>query len=483
MVFSSLTFIYFFLPITIALYYLLHVCFKDQKKKVIAKNILLLIVSLIFYGWGGISYLLIIVSIIIINYLFARWIVSYRTKEDSKPNVQKALLIICLVLDLGVLFYFKYFNFMIDCINAIARADISVKKVVLPIGISFFTFQAISYIVDVYKGKSKCQKNILYLALYISFFPQLIAGPIIQYNSIEDQLENRHENLDQFVQGIIRFCFGLGKKVLIANSLAFVADKIFDNPTLLSTGSAWIGIIFYTFQILYDFSGYSDMAIGLGKMFGFEFTENFDNPYMSLSIAEFWRRWHISLGAWFREYIYIPLGGNRKGLALTCLNLFIVFLLTGIWHGANWTFILWGVIFGIFIVFERLWFGNVLKKNKIKFLNWIYTFVVVILLWVLFRSKDLGSAMNYYKMLFSFQSAIVPVNTFVSFQSVIACVFAVILMGPAQYLTKYIITKKNIVMNQNKVTYIKCGIGLAIMIFSIYSLTVNSYNPFIYFNF
>lgn len=479
MLFSSLTFIYYFLPIVIGLYFVLHFSIKNKKVSILCKNILLLISSLIFYAWGGVSYLLIIVSIILVNYVFSLLI----TKYDEKIKLRKAFLIIDLVLNLGILFYFKYFNFVAEMFINIAHADITLKTVVLPIGISFFTFQAISYTVDVYKKKSECQKNIIYLALYISFFPQLIAGPIVQYNSIEKQLDNREESLEKFVKGIVRFAFGLAKKVIIANTLAVVVDKIFGSQEMLNTGSAWIGIIFYTFQILYDFSGYSDMAIGLGKMFGFEFMENFDNPYMSLSIAEFWRRWHISLGAWFREYIYIPLGGNRKGLAITCINLFVVFLVTGIWHGANWTFILWGVGFGVFIVLERLFFGKILAKNPVKFLNWLYTFFIVVMLWVLFRSPDLGYAMRYYSYLFTIKRSSVNPTFFVTTQSFIALGFAVVFMGPAQYLWKFIVEKKNLKINQNISLYIKCGVGLLFIIVSIYMLTVNTYNPFIYFNF
>lgn len=479
MVFSSLTFIYYFLPIVIGGYFLIHLILRNKKCCILVKNIFLLVASLVFYAWGGVIYLAIIASIIVINFVFSLLFNYY----ENRQKIRKMLLILVLILNFGVLFYFKYFNFIAGAIISITKAQITLKEVVLPIGISFFTFQAISYTVDVYKGKSKCQKNILYLALYIAFFPQLIAGPIVQYNSIEEQLDTRKESLESFVQGAVRFGFGLAKKVIIANTLGLVVDKIFGNPDLLNTGAAWIGIVFYTFQILYDFSGYSDMAIGLGKMFGFEFMENFDNPYMSLSIAEFWRRWHISLGAWFREYIYIPMGGNRKGLAITCLNLFIVFLLTGIWHGANWTFIIWGVVFGVFIVLERLFFGKILAKNPIKFINWLYTFFVVMMLWVLFRAPDLGSAMNYYSYLFSPRVSSINPTFYATTQSFIALGLAVVFMGPIQYLWKHLTTKKNIKLNQNVILYIKCGVALVLAVVCIYLLTVNTYNPFIYFNF
>lgn len=392
MVFSSSIFIFVFLPLVLFLYYI-------SGKKL--KNYVLLLASLFFYSWGGVSYLKILIVSIIINYIFGILI------DDVRSNIKlrKIFLRLGIILNLALLFYYKYYDFTIENINEIFNTNYSIKNIVLPIGISFFTFQGMSYIIDIYRNDGKVNKNPFSVALYISLFPQLVAGPIIKYKTIDDQIRNRKESLEFFSYGINRFVIGLAKKVIIADILAGMADNIFnlyysgiDMPT------AWIGAICYTFQIYYDFSGYSDMAIGLGYMFGFEFMENFNYPYISKSITEFWRRWHISLSTWFKEYLYIPLGGNRRGNIY--FNLFVVFLVTGIWHGAAWTFILWGLWHGFFILIERAirnkeWYINVPRTIK-----YIVTMLIVILGWVLFRADNLEQAIGFIKTMFGFSKAI-----------------------------------------------------------------------------
>ena len=354
MVFSSPVFLLVFLPATLFFTLILPRRFQ---------NIMLLIASLFFYAWGGVSFSLIIVSSITINYIVGRQI----AKREGKKGAKNAL-ILGLVLNLLLLGIFKYANFIIDNLNVvfdwIHLEPVKMNSIYLPIGISFFTFQAISYIVDVYKKKTPAQKNLIDLALYISLFPQLIAGPIVRYHDIAKQLRNRIPGIKKFASGVERFILGLAKKVLIANTFALVADKIFALEIAeMSTSMAWLGAVAYTFQIYFDFSGYSDMAIGLGRMFGFEILENFNFPYISKSIREFWRRWHISLSNWFRDYLYIPLGGNRKTQGRVFLNLLIVFFLTGFWHGAAWNFVIWGLFHGLFLVIERVGFGVMFTFN------------------------------------------------------------------------------------------------------------------------
>ena len=362
MLFSSMIFLWVFLPIVLVINYAFNLIVKNHKLKMRLKNTFLLIASLFFYAWGGVYYLSIMICSIIINYV-GGYVIS-KLGNDKNIN-QKIVLIITVALNLLILGYFKYFNMLVVIIEQMMEHNdfvtfwhnilymkgtgaLGLKEVILPIGISFFTFQAMSYVIDVYRCDAKAQKNILDFGLYVALFPQLIAGPIVRYHDVALQINDRNETSDKFRRGIKRFCYGIGKKVLIANTFALVVDKIWSlDLSNIGSAIAILATISYTFQIYYDFSGYSDMAIGLGLMFGFEFKENFNYPYLSSSITDFWRRWHISLSTWFKEYVYIPLGGNRHGLFRTCLNLMIVFLLTGIWHGANFTFILWGIIYGI----------------------------------------------------------------------------------------------------------------------------------------
>uniref|UniRef100_UPI0035672563 MBOAT family O-acyltransferase n=1 Tax=Mariniphaga sediminis TaxID=1628158 RepID=UPI0035672563 len=366
MLFSSLTFIFIFLPVVLFVYYIVH-----PK----GKNIILMLASLFFYAWGGVSLTSVLLVSILGNYFFGRWINGVKRKNRI-PLVSG---VIFNVLMLGT---FKYGNFFVENINIIilkfGMKPFEAPGIILPLGISFFTFQALSYLIDVYRKETPVQKNLLYLALYISFFPQLIAGPIIRYNLLAPQLSKRMENIENFSAGVERFILGLVKKVIISNQFAIVAREAFQlSPEMLPQQIAWAGVICYSFQIYFDFAGYSDMAIGLGRMFGFRLPENFEYPYRSLSIREFWTRWHITLGAWLKNYLYIPLGGNRKGTTSTYFNLFVVFIICGLWHGANWNFLVWGLVHGIFMIFERAWFEEKVLKRTGKIFPVIYTFFIV----------------------------------------------------------------------------------------------------------
>ena len=480
MVFSSLTFLWIFLPLVLAVNYLFSFI-KKEDVKFLCKNINLLIASLVFYAWGGLTYLLVMLASIIGNYLFALWIDRAKTKENPSKKSAKCGFILAIIFNLGLLFYFKYTNFFVGIIESIAHGDFGLREVVLPIGISFFTFQAMSYVIDVYLEKVSCQKNFLLLALYVSLFPQLIAGPIVKYQEIEHQLQSRQENLDNFVYGIKRFLYGLAKKVIVANACGQVAETVFGSElSVLGTGMAWLGLVCYTVQIYFDFSGYSDMAIGLGRMFGFSFNENFNYPYTSLSITEFWRRWHISLSSWFREYVYIPLGGNRKGKWRTLLNLFIVFLLTGIWHGANYTFILWGVFYGVIIVLERLFFKKLLDKNKFKPLNWIYTMLVVMLLWVFFRADNVEYAFGFVGKLFDFSHGTLILPQIIDLWGCCVLVVGIALCG---FVQRALEKPYNNIKAKTWVFWVDFALQICLYLLCITLLMNDSFNPFIYFQF
>ena len=386
MLFSSLIFLFIFLPTTILIYYI-------SPRKL--KNITLLVFSLFFYGYGEPKYLVVMLFSIVVNYLSGILIHIFR---GSKAKL-KLVLIATVILNLGIIGYYKYADFVISNLNAGLGISIPIMNIVMPIGISFFTFQGMSYVIDVYRGQGAVQKNPLNVALYISLFPQLIAGPIVRYETVAEQINHRKETLDDFTYGIERFILGLSKKVLIANSVGLIADEIFNSPLKeMSTLLAWIGILSYTFQIYFDFSGYSDMAIGLGNIFGFKFMENFNYPYISKSITEFWRRWHISLSTWFRDYVYIPLGGNRVSSIKFLRNIIVVWFLTGLWHGAAWNFVAWGLYYGILLIVEKFIIGKYIKKLPNIFQH-SYTMAFVILGWLLFRSESLSYAFEYFKIM------------------------------------------------------------------------------------
>ncbi len=412
MLFSSMIFLWAFLPAVILIYFLINVLpVRDGVLKIRLQNSFLLLASFFFYAWGGIYYLAIMIFTIIADYTGA--LLMDKAAEEKK---RRLIMVGILAVNIAILFFFKYFNMVINIIEAVmAPGDrgvlvsvfalegtgaLGLPEIVLPIGISFFTFQAMSYVVDVYRRKCDVQKDMLDFALYISLFPQLIAGPIVQYSDIEKQLRGRQESFDGCSAGVKRFCYGLAKKVMIANSLAECADSIWASDIgSLGTATAFLGAVCYTLQIYYDFSGYSDMAIGLGKMFGFEFRENFNYPYTSLSVREFWRRWHISLSTWFRDYVYIPLGGNRRGKGRQLLNLLIVWTLTGIWHGASWNFLFWGLYYALLLILEKVFLYDRLQ-NSPAWLGHVYAMILVVVGWVLFSVEDLSSCLVYLRSMF-----------------------------------------------------------------------------------
>ena len=388
MVFSSLMFLFRFLPVVLVLYFLV-------PRKI--KNSVLFFASLIFYAWGEPIYVILMLFSTIVDYTHGRFVYTLKQKNEMK----KARLVVAssMIINLALLGFFKYADFIIGNLNLIPGIEIPLLKLALPIGISFYTFQTMSYTVDIYRGDALPQKNIISFGAYVALFPQLIAGPIVQYNTVAEQLEGRKETMDSFAEGVMRFMSGLGKKVLLANNIGLLWDMISVRPSgEVPVLLAWLGITAYAFQIYFDFSGYSDMAIGLGKMLGFHFLENFDYPYISRSITEFWRRWHMSLGSWFRSYVYIPLGGNRKGLPMQIRNIAIVWLLTGIWHGASWNFLIWGAYFGVFLILEKLFWLDFLKKHKI--LSHIYTIVLVWVGWAIFAFDNMAKGAEYLKAMF-----------------------------------------------------------------------------------
>jgi alginate O-acetyltransferase complex protein AlgI len=450
------------------------------------------VASILFYAWGGVSYTIILLASILINY-----ITGLLLKKHGNQKRAKIILGIGIALNLAILIVFKYANFLVDNINllieGIGIGPIQFHEIKLPIGISFFTFQAISYIVDIYRKEGEAQKSFINIGLYISLFPQLIAGPIVRYHDIAKQLNERTSNLKRFASGVERFILGLAKKVLIANTVALVADDIFSlSAQQLSTPLAWLGIVAYSLQIYFDFSGYSDMAIGLGRMFGFEILENFNFPYISRSIKEFWRRWHISLSTWFRDYLYIPLGGNRVSRQRVYLNLFIVFFLTGFWHGAAWNFVVWGLFHGFFLVIERVGFGKILDRIWSP-LQHIYVLFTVMIAWVFFRATDIAYAWVFLKSMAGLNDHSARLEDFIKFfNNELILVLAIGILGSAGLFTGFQNVHQKITKNSgakylntsNSVLSILKTIGLLLMfILSISSLASGTYNPFIYFRF
>ena len=465
MVFSSQVFLFCFLPVTLIGYIL---CRRTE-----LKNLWLLIVSIFFYAYGAGLVVLVLAYSVVVNYTIA--ILLTRT---GRTSVRRLLLVLDIILNLAYLFYFKYYNFFRDNLNALTGSSAEFARVALPIGISFFTFQALSYCIDVYRDSSLVQKNIINVALYITFFPQLIAGPIVRFTTISKEIGCRSVSAEDVADGAVRFVYGLGKKVLIANLMGIMVDKIYAmDPSGISVGTAWLASVGYMFQIFFDFSGYSDMAIGLGRMFGFHFLENFNFPYISKSVSEFWRRWHISLSSWFRDYVYIPLGGNRRGLRRQIFNLAVVWLCTGIWHGANWTFILWGVIYGAIIIIEKL--TDFEKRNIPAVIAHIYTLFIVVLLWVLFRADDIGCAAGMLKAMFGLSGNPLWDST-ASFY--LTENWTTLLLG-AIVSTPLIKRVSDKLMPERLSAAARPLIVLIILLISVSFIVKGSYNPFIYFNF
>ena len=463
MVFSSLVFICVFLPFTV-------IC-HTVVKNTLFRNALLLIVSLFFYAYGEPVYVLLMLLCTLINYVFA-----YGSKCENE-KLRKLFLTLCIVANLGILALFKYSDMAVASVNGIFGTDIPLPEIRLPIGISFFTFQALSYTIDVYRKNTNLQKNFFKLLLYVSFFPQLIAGPIVKYRDIENEIDNRTVTISGIENGMGRFIVGLSKKILISNTMGFVADSVFSlGEAELGTAAAWLGAITYMLQIYFDFSGYSDMAIGLGEIFGFHFKENFNHPYLADSMTDFWRRWHISLSTWFKEYLYIPLGGNRKGKIRTDINKFIVFFSTGLWHGASWTFVIWGLAHGFFLILENHF--DFIKKMP-KALRHLYTLAVVCLTFVLFRAESFSQAWTMLTAMFSFSFSAASLSAFVSQLTpwfVIMLIFAVICVFPKEK----ILGQGKALVVADKMKYV---VYILLFVFCIVRVSSEAYNPFIYFRF
>lgn len=461
MVFSSITFLFYFLPITLALYYIL------PKK---CRNIVLLIASLIFYAYGEPIYVTLMILSIIFTYIYGLLI-------DKFKKYSKIFLILSIYTSIGLLIYFKYTNFIIENINLWLSNKVDFINVALPIGISFYTFQMLSYIFDLYKGEVKVQKNIFKLGLYITLFPQLIAGPIVRYQTIEEQLEKREHTLEKFALGIRRFVIGLGKKVLIANLLGEL-NQVFLESSDKSVLFYWIYGISVTLQIYFDFSGYSDMAIGLGKMFGFDFLENFNYPYIAKSITDFWRRWHMSLSSWFKDYIYIPLGGNRVSKTKWIRNILIVWILTGIWHGAAWNFLIWGLYFGIILILEKVFLGKILEKLP-QVLSRIYVLLTVIISFIIFNGENASQVMENLGGLIGYKNIPLFSNESIYYFKSYLIILIVGILGSTPIM-RNIFSKEKL----RKFTNIVEPIFLIIILILSTSYIVDgSFNPFLYFRF
>ncbi|MCR4775857.1 MAG: MBOAT family protein [Saccharofermentans sp.] len=468
MTFSSLPFLFMFLPVTFLLYAVV--------RNKTARNAVLIAASLVFYAYGEPVAVIIMVCSIILNYVFGR--IASGNRHD------KLAVALAAVLNIGLLIAYKYTGFFVEIFNGVTRLAMPVPDIRLPIGISFFTFQGLSYVIDVYRDKKLVQKNFFSVLLYISFFPQLIAGPIVRYEDIAKQINEREFSVDRVSRGILRFIFGLSKKVLIANQMGFIADKAFSfSPDQIGTSAAWIGAACYSLQIFFDFSGYSDMAIGLGTVFGFDFKENFNYPYIAGSIQDFWRRWHISLSTWFKEYVYIPLGGNRKGNVRTTLNKLLVFFLTGLWHGANFTFIVWGMIHGLCQMLETYQIIPT-KKKWFKPFGHIYTLLVTILAFVIFRADTLTQGFGMIRDMFTAHPGETAVNvqifSTVNVLAIVSFIFAIVLSTPVCRLLRAKAEGLKISSAYNYAAYIG---SVMLLLVSILMLASSTYNPFIYFRF
>lgn len=470
MVFSSTLFLFVFLPVTLFIYYII----KNEYR-----NYWLLLVSLLFFTYSQTNYLWIILLNIIVNYCCSMLI-------GNLQNFRRHVLIAAIIANLGILYYFKYFTFTLESLNKVLGNSFELPDIILPVGISFFTFQGMSYVIDVYRKDVPVQKNIFKVALYIVLFPQLIAGPIVRYKDVASEIEHRTFDLDDFSSGIERFIIGLSKKAVIANTMATTADAIWSaGSTNITCMMAWIGSIAYTLQIYFDFSGYSDMAIGLGRFFGFHFNENFNLPYISKNITEFWRRWHISLSTWFRDYVYIPLGGNRKNVYF---NLSVVFLLTGIWHGASWHFLAWGIWNCIFIIFERFVHSKQIcgQDNISVFktvLSKIYTLLIVNLGWVLFRAPHTRDAIEFAAAMFGLSKPIqvdFSIFWYLDRWTVTVMAFAILFSSSVPLKAAEILKAK---MNKKVFIILKYFVLLAILYLSMMRIVSGTYNPFIYFQF
>lgn len=466
MLFSSIPFLYYFLPCVLILYFIAPRCLK---------NSVLLLASLFFYAWGEPKYVVLMAISIVLGYVFGLLIEAWRGTKLSK-----FFLILSLVTSLGMLGYFKYADFFISNFNAVTGLSVPLLKIALPIGISFYTFQILSYTVDVYRGEVKAQRNFISLATYVALFPQLIAGPIVRYSDVAVQLESRTHSISNLALGMRRFIFGLGKKILIANALGELCD-IFKESGDKSVLFFWLYAIAFTLHIYFDFSGYSDMAIGLGKMFGFDFLENFDYPYISGSITEFWRRWHMSLGSWFRDYVYIPLGGNRVSKARWFLNIFIVWLLTGFWHGSAWNFIVWGLFFAVLLVIEKLWLLKLLKKSKVW--SHIYVLFFVVISFVIFNAADMKEVFQYIGGMFGAGGIPFISDEWSYYLRSYAVVLIVAIIGATPLLKKLVLSIKKKPAGEKVMNVLEPVVMVVLLLMMTAFLVDGSFNPFLYFRF
>ena len=511
MVFSSSVFFMAFLPITIFVYFLIPARFLK------ARNLWLLIASLLFYGWGEPKYIAVMAFSIVFNYVFGRVIGRLRTEADGQDaplaaagvevgkegkacdiagsggngsgqtmRCAKLAMVLCVIGNLAILGFFKYTDFLIGTVNGLLGGQLSLLNIALPIGISFYTFQTMSYIIDVYWGKVPAQRDFIAFAAYVTLFPQLIAGPIVRYADVAVMLVGRTTNVEQVAEGIRRFIVGFGKKVLLANQVYVVwAEITAMDLTQISLATAWLGAVAFTFQIYFDFSGYSDMAIGLGKIFGFDYLENFNYPYISRSITEFWRRWHMSLSSWFKEYVYVPLGGNRKGLARQILNIAVVWTLTGLWHGASWNFVAWGVYFGVILILEKLWLLRTLEKCP-AFVGHLYSLILIVLGWVIFGLTDFSQMATYIACMFGGASALLDGDfLYLATSRIWLLLFCAIGSTP---LVKCVCERIAVRLaaargGETLLGVLESAVLLAVFALSIAFLVSGSYNPFLYFRF
>ncbi|WP_422658858.1 MBOAT family O-acyltransferase [Paenibacillus sp. EC2-1] len=461
MLFSSLLFLFVFLPLVLALYYI-------SPWRI--KNLILFLSSLIFYAWGEPVYIVIMLISTITDYSFGLLL--------SRPGLsavqRKWIVVSSVVVNLGLLSYFKYADFLIGNVNELLGTNIPLTDLPLPIGISFYTFQSMSYIIDVYRGTAKAQRNWIDFGTFVALFPQLVAGPIIQYNSIAEQLRKRSMNTEKFAQGVRRFTIGLAKKVLLANNIGLLWDTISNSDIgTMPVLTAWLGIIAFAFQIYFDFSGYSDMAIGLGLMFGFEFNENFNKPYIAQSITDFWRRWHISLSSWFRDYVYIPLGGNRRGLGIQIRNILVVWILTGIWHGASWNFMLWGLYFGVILIIEK-WWGLRLLSRLPRFVRHLYAILLILIGWVLFAFEELSRVLSYLQAMIGLNHQPLLDSSTLYFVYTNAILLIVLVIAS--------IPRKPLLKHESRHLFSLIGYGLLFFL-SVAYLVDATFNPFLYFRF
>ncbi len=464
MVFSSIVFLCLYLPLVLLLYYLLPPRFR---------NALLFAVSLLFYAWGEPVYVLIMLFSTVFDYV--NGVLIGRFREKQKSAAAKAILVVSVVGNLGILGFFKYTDFVLRNINHFTGAGIPLLELALPIGISFYTFQTMSYTIDVYLGNTPVQKSILRFGTYVTLFPQLIAGPIVRYQDVQRELDGRKETLDDFTYGLSRFVFGLAKKVLLANRCGALFAQLQEQE--LSMSLAWLGAVLFAFQIYFDFSGYSDMAIGLGRMFGFRFLENFNDPYAAVSVTDFWRRWHISLGTWFREYVYIPLGGNRRGLGRQLINLSIVWLLTGLWHGASWNYVIWGAMFGVLLIIEKTFLLRILKRIPVIF-GRIYTLFFVLISWVIFANEDLTALGGWLRSMFVPDTLWSSQTTYLLTTHSVLLVLCVLFSTTLPRRLYAQLQKRPVLCQGLQMAAVPAGLAVSLMF-----LVAETYNPFLYFRF